>query len=396
MSRCRVDTSIERVVVGGFDFPLGAYPIEAIVPGEGYTTHFESADGGEDDAVLGDGWEEWPDRYVWDVVIRAGRVEAFWRSLAAHLPGRFFPILDVLGNDAYRENDPYVADELVSLERFMEGLRRFKSFLFEDGLVGFGAMSDEPFFYIFVDEHKVVTIRAEAALKEKVEAVLEAFDLRPVEKLASVDSVMHEHRSVLDAPDDRPDLLTPDEVIEELRDLWTLTLNVDDEANADENGAPLGITPFRCLVRLLGPSADVRYIDVFLTADCLRTAWTLAMDAAEDLYQRDVEKARRQGAAGRGPKSGGGAGEGRGDGAGGEGAGGSGSGAEKKDGGRFRAALRGSFEDQLAGSPDEPIDIDVIHADRVTGEEFGSMVPDGRGRNLPMDCSRVIGAQWLE
>lgn len=377
MSRCRVDTSIERVVVGGFEFPLGAYPIEPIEPSEGYTTHFESADGGEDDAVLGDGWEEWPDRYVWDVVIRAGRVEAFWRSLAAHLPGRFFPILDVLGNDAYRENDPYVADELVSLERFMEGLRRFKSFLFEDGLVGFGAMSDEPFFYIFVDEHKVVTIRAEASLKEKVEAVLDAFDLRPVEKLASVDSVMHEHRSVLDAPEDRPDLLTPDEVIEELRDLWTLTLNVDDEANNDENGSPLGITPFRCLVRLLGPAADVKYIDVFLTADCLRTAWTLAMDAAEDLYQRESEKAARAAGKPRGgedPKT-----------------------RPGQTGGRVGGRLgRAGLGDDPADSPDEPIDIDVIHADRVTREDFAGMVPDGRGKNLPMDSSRVIATQWLE
>ena len=72
-----------------------------------------------------------------------------------------FPILDVLGHDAFREIDPYVAYELVALDSFMDSVRRYEDFLYEDGLCGFGAMSEEPFFYVFVDEHKIVTVRAE-------------------------------------------------------------------------------------------------------------------------------------------------------------------------------------------------------------------------------------------
>ncbi|MFN8730436.1 MAG: hypothetical protein ACK5Z4_11315 [Planctomyces sp.] len=121
----------------------------------------------------------------------------------------------------------------------------------------------------------------------------------------------------------------------------------------------------------------MKYIDVFLTADCLRTAWTLAMDAAEDLYQRESEKAARAAGKPRGgedPKT-----------------------RPGQTGGRVGGRLgRAGLGDDPADSPDEPIDIDVIHADRVKIEDFAGMVPDGRGKNLPMDSSRVIATQWLE
>jgi hypothetical protein len=298
MARCRVDKSIERVQIDGFDFPLGVYPVEECHPVEGYTTSFEPADNGppqsfstlspdadEDDSPTEGQWEHWPDRYVWDVVVRHSRLEAFTRALFAILPGRFYPILDVLGNDAYREADPYVAYELVGQERFAEGIRRFRGFLYEDGLVGFGAMADEPFYYVFIDEHKIVTIRAEAALKDRVESVLDAFNLKPVEQLRGADSVTHEHRSVLDAPPDRPDLLTPDEIVEELRDLWSLELSIDGDSNLDDAGNPLGVTGWRCLIRMIEQDGRVRYIESFLTAANYNTARQLAFEAAQELHE---------------------------------------------------------------------------------------------------------------
>lgn len=304
MARCRVDKSIERVQVDGFDFPLGVYPVEECHPVEGYTSSFEPADDGPpssfstrspgdggDDTLAEGQWEHWPDRYVWDVVVRHSRLEAFTRALFAILPGRFFPILDVLGNDAYREADPYVAYELVGQERFAEGIRRFRGFLYEDGLVGFGAMADEPFYYVFIDEHKIVTIRAEAPLKDRVESVLDAFSLKPVEQLRGADSVTHEHRSVLDAPPDRPDLLTPDEIVEELRDLWSLELSIDGDSNLDDAGNPLGVTGWRCLIRIIEQDGRVRYIESFLTAANYNTARQLSFEAAQELHEAWLESA---------------------------------------------------------------------------------------------------------
>lgn len=357
MARCRVDPSIKRVTMKNFDFPLGCYPVEDVEPIEGFTLHFEPADGGpeggegpgrggaRDDDDDGPGntdagdlpifpagagaredepgearspkpgrhpgkpddddggeldapdsperglpqpgesadWEEWPDRYVFDVLIRASRVDAFLRSLFSLFPGRVFPILDVLGNDAYREIDPYVAYELVGIERFLDAVRRFRGYLLEDGFVGFGVMNEEPFLYVFVDEHKMVTIRAEAALKERVEQVLAAFDLKQIESLAGADSAVHEHRGVLEAPADRPDLLTAEEIVEELRDIWGLELNIDPHRNLDDQGRELGITGWRCVVRLVPPDGMVRYLEVCLTAGSLMEAHDLAVLAAESM-----------------------------------------------------------------------------------------------------------------
>ncbi len=312
--RCRADTSIERVVIDGFSFPLGVYPVEAMTPKQGYTVEFEPSDGGEDAdpgdrgsdggtaeepdregaggaGAAGSGWEEWPDRYVFDIVLSAERVEPLVKALLALLPGRIYPILDYLGLDAYREVDPYISYELVGMERFIDALRRYRAFFFEDGLCGFGAMIDEPFLYVFVDEHKIITVRAEPELKEKIEKLLAAFDLEPTEHPAGADSASHEHRAVLVTADDRPDLLTVDEIVEHLRDEWRLVLNVDPDTNLDEEGHDLGLTPWHCLIRVAAEGEEKsRYAEAVLMADCLRTAEELAMEAVESLRPENIEE----------------------------------------------------------------------------------------------------------
>lgn len=332
MARCRIDSSIQRVEMEGFAFPLGVYPIEAIQPKAGYTITFEPADGvsgesrediDDDDSEFGglaEGGpersegdapgelEEWPDRYVFDILVPSTRLEALCRSLFALLPGRVYPILDVLGQDEFREVDPYVSYDLIGIERFLDALRRFGGFFYEDGLVGFGAMSDEPFIYVLVDEHKIVTVRAETALREKVEAVLSAFDLEEVSELLGPDSATHEHRGVLDAPDDRRDLLNAEEIVEELRDEWRLVLNIDPESNVDEQGQALGTTGWRCLVRhdweippkevekakaataaAERPKAG-RYAEIYLTADCLRQAEEMALEHFRSMLPAELRE----------------------------------------------------------------------------------------------------------
>ena len=289
MSRVELDPSIARTVVDGFSFPLGVYPVEAMTPGPrpGYVVQFEAADG-EDaaprDPGLGSGdadqWEEWPDRFMFDVLLPASRLKALSRVLFSLLPGRVYPILDVLGSDAFREVDPYIAYDLVGVERFFDAVRQYGDWLYEDGLVGFGALSLEPFIYLFVDEHKAVTIRVEIALKEKIERILAAFDLSPVEEIRGADAAAHEHRSVLLSGPDHPDFLMPDEIVERLRETWLLELNVDPQTNVDDEGKELGITAWRCLVRCAEQEdAPLKYAEVLLSADCLETAERLAEEA---------------------------------------------------------------------------------------------------------------------
>src|SRR4051812_21172819 len=77
--RCRADNSIQRIVKDGFAFPLGVYPVEELTPRPGYSVDFEPADGDDNDGQ----WEAWPDRYVFEIVISAERLEPLCRSLLA-------------------------------------------------------------------------------------------------------------------------------------------------------------------------------------------------------------------------------------------------------------------------------------------------------------------------
>ena len=147
MTHCVADESIQRRIIDGFSFPLGVYPVEEMTPRAGYTTDFEPADAEEDD----EDWESWPDRYVYDIVVPATRIGALWDQLFALMPGRVYPILDFIGHDAFREVDPYMAYEPIGKERVTDAIRRYRAFFFEDGMVGFGAVSDEPFLYLFID-----------------------------------------------------------------------------------------------------------------------------------------------------------------------------------------------------------------------------------------------------
>lgn len=278
MTRCELDKSIKRRRSDDLAFPLGVYPIEKMTAIQGYSVEFEQADAG-----AGDEWEEWPDRYVFEAVITSERLRALCRSLYSLLPLRVFPILDVMGHDAYREIDPYIAYDPVGLDRFLEGVQRYSDFLYEDGLVGFGALSDEPFYYFFLDEHKVVTVRCTPDQREAVEATFRAFDLGQVTQPAGADAVAHEHRGVLFAPEDKPELLIAEEIVERLVEDWQLTLNIDMESNVDDDGRELGVSRWRCIVRALGDTDErATYVEILLHAANYRRAEDLAIARATD------------------------------------------------------------------------------------------------------------------
>ncbi len=275
MPTCLIDPSIERKSIAGFQFPLGVYPVEPMSPAIGYTSEFEPEDNADD---MGD-WEAWPDQFVYDIVLPADRVEALWQQLFAMMPGRVFPIIDYIGHDAYREIDPFMAYEPIGKEKVINALRQYRPFFFEDGMVGFGAVSEDPFFYIFVDEHKIVTVRVEPEFRKRIERLLEAFEIPEIDEPAGADAAAHEHRSILVTTPDRPDLINGDEILERMRDAWRLVLNVDPDTNVDDEGEELGITPWRCLARFTtDQSPHDQYAQLILTADCLRRAEDLTQD----------------------------------------------------------------------------------------------------------------------
>ncbi|MBL4809646.1 MAG: hypothetical protein JKY43_06265 [Phycisphaerales bacterium] len=285
MARCKSDESISRRTEKDFDFPLGVYPVESMTPVQGYSSQYEPADGDEEGI---DEVEAWPDRYVFDIVISATRLEALWVQIFAMMPGRVYPILDYIGHDCYREIDPYIAYEPLGQERMTNLLQRYRDFFIEDGMVGFGAVSEEPFFYAFVDEHKILTLRVEPEMRPKIEQLLASFELEAIDEPAGADAAAHEHRSVLITPSESPELLNADEIVEIARERWGLVLNVDPETNLDDDGQELGITPFRCLLRYESDqSPNHKYAEVICTASCLIQAETLALEAVDGLIESD-------------------------------------------------------------------------------------------------------------
>jgi len=279
MPTCLPDPSIERKTVKGFKFPLGVYPVEPMTPIAGYASEFEPADSEEE---MGD-WEAWPDQYVFDIVMSAERVESFWHQVFAMMPGRVFPIVDYIGHDAHREIDPYMAYEPIGKEKVIDAIRQFRPFFFEDGMVGFGAVTEDPFFYVFIDEHKIVTIRVESQFKSRIENLLAAFELESCDEPAGADSASHEHLAILVTSPDRPDLIVGDEILERIRDRWHLVLNVDPDTNVDEEDNDLGITPWRCLARFATEqNPDDQYAQIYLTASTIRQAEESAQECIVD------------------------------------------------------------------------------------------------------------------
>ncbi|KAA0215507.1 MAG: hypothetical protein DYG94_07525 [Leptolyngbya sp. PLA3] len=278
MFTCIIDPALERVQVGTMRFPLGVYPVEPIDPTQGYAVEFEAADGAEDGSDL----EEWPDRYVYDIVISIDRLPTLLLQLLALMPPRVFPILDFIGHDEFREIDPYISYEQLGMDQLIDGTRQFEGFFYEDGMCGFGAMSEEPFFYLFVDEHKILTIRVEPDLKPKVDKLLESFELEQTTEPVGVDTVAHEHRSVLMIPQGSTSVLAAEEIVGHLRQEWRLTLNVDPESNVDDEGQELGVTAWRAVVRCdEEEDGTPRYREIYLWAGSLSQAETLAMSACE-------------------------------------------------------------------------------------------------------------------
>ena len=155
-------------------------------------------------------------------------------------------------------------------------------------MVGFGALCDDPFIYVFIDEHKIVTVRVTAEHKARVEKILAAFDLEEVPEPRGADSSAHEHRSVLLAPPDRPELLSGEEIVERLRDDWRLVLNIDAEQNQDDEGNELGMTDWRCLVRCASErQPEARYLEVVLRASSLSEAEEIASEVASGQVDRE-------------------------------------------------------------------------------------------------------------
>ncbi len=273
MASFRLRQDLKRARLDGFALPLGIVPRGLRAPAVGYTVTYAP---GEDDE---------PDTYSFYVTVSHERVAAILRRAFSLLPKAVYAVVEISSRDAYRAMDVYVGSELIDRRRFLAVWRECEPVLLEDGTLGAGANSDEPYVEVFLDQWKGIWVIVPPSMRDDVDALLRSFELEEVaetwppegEDEGSTDS---ETRPVL--ADDGADV---DDVLMHLKDEWLLELNVDRDANLDDGGRNLGMTLWHALVGVADPingSVEDADVSIWATAGSLNDAELLIDSALSD------------------------------------------------------------------------------------------------------------------
>lgn len=276
MSRFVLQHGLERIVLDGFALPLGIVPDDPTPPVQGYTLSYNL---GEDDE---------PDTYTFVVTVTHEKVASVASWAFSLLPEEIWPILEIDSADAYRITDVFLAGEDSPVARgdFFASWREFLPVLLEDGSLGVGASSEEPFVEVFVDQWKQINIHVPIVMRDIVEEGLDGFGLKEVPEtwppVADAQQDTATIRQVLDTAD--PANGTIDDLLLELRRRWNLELNVDPDRNLDQGGRDLGMTLWYAVVIAEDVNGDDRrgaMLTIWLSARSLGEAEELVLEAVE-------------------------------------------------------------------------------------------------------------------
>ena len=268
----RLRENLDRSDASGFQLPLGVESIDLPRPTQGFTLEYNAAE--QEDA----------DSYSFHVVASHQLVRAILHPALTLLPDEVFPVVEVGSRDAYRSIDVFSAGEPLAKREFMEIWADFEPFLIEDATIGAGASSDEPAIEIFLDAWKGVSIHVPVRMREQVEIMLAGLGLREVAETWPAD-IEHDVvnnsrvRDVLELLDDQsPDL---DELLLQMREAWSLELDVNREVNIDEGGRQLGFTLWHAII-VVEPIDDDdergAYVSIWTTATSIGQVEELVSD----------------------------------------------------------------------------------------------------------------------
>jgi hypothetical protein len=234
MRQFRLRSDLARGKIGDFALPLGVEPGVLPAPTQGYTLKFNQAS------------DEGPDTYSFDIVISHEKLAPLISdAFEALLPDEVFAIVEVGSRDAYRSTDVFISAEPIPRNEFIDSWRAYEPVLLEDGTIGAGANSEEPYVEVFIDHFKGVFIQVPVDLRDRVEELLRRAGLKEVnetwpETVQDVPMDVTMVRPVIAAGEGEHDIM--DELLFELRQMWTLDLNIDVERNVDDSGRNLGLT----------------------------------------------------------------------------------------------------------------------------------------------------------
>ena len=227
-------SDLTRGRIGDFALPLGVEPGILPAPTQGYTLKFNQAD------------DDGPDTYSFDVVVSHERLAPLLsEAFEALLPDEVFAIVEVGSRDAYRSTDVFISVEPIPVAEFIDSWRAYEPVLLEDGTIGAGANSEEPYVEVFIDHFKGMFIQVPVEMRDRVEDLLHQAGLEEVnetwpETVQDVPIDVTMVRPVIAGSDGERD--TMDELLFELRQMWSLDLNIDVERNLDDSGRNLGLT----------------------------------------------------------------------------------------------------------------------------------------------------------
>jgi len=265
MSAYRLRNDLERIRLGAYALPLGIEPVDVCSPVQGYTITYNQ---GSDDE---------PDTYTFHIVVSHERLRPILHRAFDLLPEWVSPILEVDSYDAYRTVDVFIGreDSPITKADFLSTWTEFEPFLLEEGAVGAGANSDEPFIEIFLDQWKGVSIHVPLDMRNEVADMLHhEFELDEVQETWPAEQETGQYdatiRPVLDLTDEEAPGL--EDVLLELRRRWIMELNVDPDRNLDETGRDLGLTLWHATILVYGGDHDpdrTAFMNVWASASSL-------------------------------------------------------------------------------------------------------------------------------
>lgn len=279
MSDYRLRDDLTRSVIDGFAFPLGIVPGEIKPPTQGYTIAYNP---GEDDD---------PDTYTFHIVVSHERVASVLEKAFSMLPGEVYGIVEINSRDAYRAIDVYVARESVPCDDLLITWKIFENVLLEDAAIAAGANSEDPFIEVFLDQWKGISIIIPLDLRDKIEEMLNHFDLEEVPQTWPLDeenqnSTPSITRSVIDLDEEAsPDI---DDMLWQMRYDWRLELRVDPSTNVDDAGKELGLTLWRAIIGAESADRDSDEradVVIWATADSLEQLEQFVIEAFKDHKQ---------------------------------------------------------------------------------------------------------------
>lgn len=174
----------KRISKNSFNFPLGVMFEEDtdFIPTEGYTLEFFK----KDNSRLS----------VYTVSASVEKVSNIFLSVIKLLPEYITITIERVSQDANREFDILISDPDISKKEAKNIFLKYEELFIECGFVSFGIFDRNSGFEVFIDSHKQIEISAPYKLINRINSILESFNIEHNENTTFISDNEHLHYSL--------------------------------------------------------------------------------------------------------------------------------------------------------------------------------------------------------